>query len=195
MFSGDYAIALSIAIFFELFWLDLLPVGTFIPPHLTLVTFSTLSLVTLFDLNLPGKVMIVILLCMPLAWLGAWMEGRLRQGQNRAYNKLLNWSRKPDNPTVPAQLILRSVGYTFIASLFIFLMCMAAYVQIMPALIKISQDLLHYHNVTWPHMWIAASVGGVMALRVQRAYAVLIAGIVLILAIAFVERFSLVGWL
>jgi PTS system mannose-specific IIC component len=44
-------------------------------------------------------------------------------------------------------------------------------------------------GVTWPHLWVAATLGGLMALRLKRAYGVLLAGIILFMIFTLWVRF------
>ncbi|MDC0335960.1 PTS sugar transporter subunit IIC, partial [Pseudodesulfovibrio sp.] len=102
VFTGDYTTSLYIAIFFELFWLDLIPVGTFIPPHLTAATFSALALTTFFGLEHPARIMGILFASMPLAWLGTKAESMLRDRERVSYNRLLKWARNPEASDQPS---------------------------------------------------------------------------------------------
>jgi len=180
-FSKDYVMALNISIFFELFWLDLIPAGTFIPPHLTASTFAALSLVTFLDITAPAQIMVVIFCCMPLAWLGAQLEAFQRDKQRKSYNQLLNWSRKPSDAKLPGMLIARSALITLTISWSLFLVAVLALYKVMNWLLVDFSTLIQGIDVSWPHLWIAATLGGVMALRLKRAYVVLTIGICFVL--------------
>lgn len=190
-FSGDYATSLYIAIFFELFWLDLIPAGTFIPPHLTAATFSALSLTTYFGMDHPAKVMGVLFASMPLAWLGAKAEGWVRERDQGSYNKLLNWTRDPQSPHVPSTLILSSLCRTFVMSGLTFYVAVLALMFIFRAFLTMYPGLLPSIDITWAHLWVAATMGGLMALRVKRAYAVLATGVSLFVLFSLWHGFSL----
>ncbi len=179
IFTGDYTTSLYIAIFFELFWLDLIPVGTFIPPHLTAATFSALALTTYFGLEHPAQIMGIIFASMPLAWLGTRVEGLLREQERGSYNKLLNWARNPETSDGPSVLVRRSLIRTFVASGVTFYIAILILKFCFQGLFSLYPGLLSAIDITWAHLWIAATLGGLMALRVKRAYAVLGVGIAL----------------
>jgi PTS system mannose-specific IIC component len=50
-------------------------------------------------------------------------------------------------------------------------------------------ELITSINVTWVHLWMAATLGGVMALRLKRAYVLLATGISLFILFAICPRF------
>lgn len=180
-FSNNYEMALSISIFFELFWLDLIPAGTYIPPHLTATTFATLSLCTWLNASAPGQVLAIIFACMPLAWAGARLEGLLREKQRKSYNQLLNWSRKPLEPRLPGLLIARSTLTAFAGSWVLFFITILALYWALDWFLYNFSSFLQSLDITWPHLWITATLGGVMALRLRRAYVVLSIGIAFVL--------------
>ena len=95
---------MAIAIFFELCWLDILPVGTFIPPQLAASTFAALALTTHFSLVGADQIAPALILGLPLAWLGYHLEVRVRAFNNRSYNALLNWGRTDDVTDLPLLL-------------------------------------------------------------------------------------------
>lgn len=184
-FTGDFQTSLYIAIFFELFWLDLIPAGTYIPPHLTAATFATLSLTTWFALKQPSEIMLIMFASMPLAWVGAHLEGMMRERQKSNYNKVLNWARKPVDPNVPGTIILRSVLTMLLASWVLFFVTVLVFQHAFSYVFSHFSQYFIAYKVQWAHLWIAATLGGVMALRVKRAY------VVLTLGIGFVLFFSI----
>ncbi|WP_460139117.1 PTS sugar transporter subunit IIC [Salidesulfovibrio brasiliensis] len=187
--TGRFETCMAVAIFFELFWLDLLPVGTFIPPHLTAAAFAALALTIWFDVVNASKVLIILFACMPLAWLGAQLEGVQRMREKKSYNLLLNWSRKPDRAELPGKLILRSALAYFSYSFVLFYLIMIVYVHGLEYLLPKLSPLLSGLKITWAHLLIAATLGGVMALRLRRAYAVLFVCAGLVLFFSFRHAF------
>ncbi|MGE4193519.1 MAG: PTS sugar transporter subunit IIC [Pseudodesulfovibrio sp.] len=187
--TGEYTTSLYIAIFFELFWLDLIPAGTYIPPHLTAATFSALTLSTYFGLDQPSKIMPVLFASMPLAWLGARLEGWLRDREQASYNAMLNWARNPRSMHTPGTIILRSMGRNlfinwgvFFAAVFTLKLCFQLFYDLYPTAFS-------HLGVTWAHLWVAASLGGLMALRQKRAYVVLATGILIFVLFLLWPRF------
>ncbi|WP_243546251.1 hypothetical protein [Pseudodesulfovibrio tunisiensis] len=189
VYSGDFTTSLYIAVFFELFWLDLIPAGTFLPPHLTAATFSALALTTYFGLEQPARIMGVLFASMPLAWLGAKVEAMLRDQARWSYNKLLNWSRHPEQDHVPAMLVARSLALTFLSSWVCFFVATMLLQFGFKIFFQAFPGVLSRIDVSWAHLWIAASLGGFMALRLSRVYAVLGTGIAIAVGIMIWGRF------
>lgn len=183
------ATSLCISIFFELFWLDLIPVGTYIPPHLTVATFVALSLTTYFDLDQPGRIIFVLFASMPLAWLGTRLEALLREQDRSNYNRLLNWVRNPEITRLPSLIVMRSVGRTFVLSGVAFYVAVIVLMHAFKIFFALYPTRFADIGVTWPYLWVAATLGGLMALRLRRAYAVLAAGIILFMIFIFWGRF------
>ncbi len=179
-FSGDYQTSLSIAIFFELFWLDNIPAGTYIPPHLTASTLAACVLATSFGFTQARQLMIVLLACLPLARLGVVMESSLRHWHNRGYHKLVNWARRglSDDP-VPKKLVLSSILRNFFSSFLFFWSSVLVLHYALRAIFHKWGPFIASVDIQWPYLWIAASLGGLLALRLRRAYAVLAFGIIL----------------
>lgn len=180
LFTGDITTSLYIAIFFELFWLDLIPVGTYIPPHLTAATFAALSLTTYFGFEHPARIMGILFASMPLAWIGAKLEAILREQERGSYNKLLNWSRSSEPRNMPSQLVLRALARNFVFSFITFYSGLLVMKFTLETVFSLYPGFLSSISVTWSHLWIAATMGGLMALRLKRAYGVLVLGTTLV---------------
>lgn len=189
LLTGDYATSLNISIFFELFWLDLLPAGTFIPPHLTAATFAGLSLATYLGLSRPAEVMVAVFASIPMAWLGVRLDSYLREWQNKNYNRLLQWARHPDSAGFsPGGLVARSAGVTFFWSwLFFFVLIFLLVSGVRWFLGLVSGHLDWLGMITWTHLWLAASIGGLMALRLKKAYAIFTLGFVGVIFFAWLR--------
>ncbi|WP_319585201.1 PTS sugar transporter subunit IIC [uncultured Pseudodesulfovibrio sp.] len=177
--TGEYTTSLYIAIFFELFWLDLIPAGTYIPPQLTAATFSALALTTWFGLNQPSRIMFVLFASMPLAWIGTKVEGWLRDREQGSYNALLNWARNPGSKHLPGALILRSITKSLLMSWVTFLVAVLILKLVFDIAFTVYPNVFSHLGVTWAHLWVAASLGGLMALRLKRAYVILATGVIL----------------
>lgn len=161
--------ALSAGIFFELLWLDLFPAGTFIPPQAILSLTATLSILAC----LPGADMrataLVLVATLPLAYLGAWVEQRYRKRQNLSYNALIVWNRRGVTQTyAPQRLVLRALLEIFALNLVLF----ALLAPLVLVAVRLALPWLPGGpQPTWPLLWIGASIGAILALRLPRAYA------------------------
>lgn len=131
----------------------------------------------------------ILFACMPLAWLGTRLEGLIREQERGGYNKLLNWARNPSTDSVPSTLVARSLVRSFTLSGISFYILTVLMYFGFKTILSISPTIMSSVQVGWPHLWIAASIGGVVALRLKRAYAVLAAGIILYAIFTFSTRF------
>lgn len=179
LITGQWAESLSIAIFYELCWLDIIPAGTFIPPQLAAATFASLALTTQFWLTGPQQIVIALVLGLPLAWVGYRIEEQVRAFNNRSYNSLLNWGRHSDRTDMPLLLIVRSVLVQLGVFWLFFFVSILVLSAVMDLILPMLRRPLADMNITWPHLWLAASFGGLMALRLKKAYMVLAVGVVL----------------
>lgn len=174
--GGEWATTLSIAIFFELFWLDAIPAGTYIPPHLAACTVACLALTSRFGLTQPAQVLVPLFLSMPLAWLGTHVEQALREWQNRNYSFILQWARHSGDPSAPPRLVLRAVAVTAVVSWLFFLACILILAVLADVLLdRFGTDLAGI-RLTWAPLWITAGIGGLLSLRLRKAQALFAAG-------------------
>lgn len=181
--------SLSVALFYELCWLDVIPAGTFIPPQLAASTLACLTMGTRFGVTEPPMVLVPIVASMPLAWLGIRMEAGLRNFNNRAYNTLLGWGRSDDTSDIPLVLIGKSLMFQLLASWAFFFVSMLVLDALLGLVLPLARPLAAWLDVGWPHLWLAASFGGLMALRLRGAYLALAAGVAAIGLAAYAEVF------
>lgn len=165
------ATALSLAVFYELFWLDLFPAGTYIPPN---ALFPMLTIIALAE-TLPSQDITVlflpVILTLPLAFFSTHIEKRHREWQVAGYNRLLRNYRAGGDMESAASF---SVG---IALLQLFTVNFTAFL-FTSTLVAAAADMymvwqkqpLTFAHATWPLLWIIGCVGGVLALRIRRSY-------------------------
>ncbi|SDK71834.1 PTS system, mannose-specific IIC component [Maridesulfovibrio ferrireducens] len=178
--TGDYVTSLNIAVFFELFWLDNIPAGTYIPPHILASTFAALALTTSFGFTEAPQVMFILLACLPLARLGAWLENALRQWHNRGYYSLLNWARRgKSGDDLPRRLVVQSILRTLATSWLFFWTSTVILHYILSIFFHKWSEIVTSVEMQWSFLWIAASLGGLLALRLRKAYATFVFGVVL----------------
>lgn len=176
--------AVSIALVFELLWLDLIPAGTFLPPNMAVANFSTQALATMFGLDSAGEVIIPVILSLPFAFVGARLERFRRRMQNADYNQLLIWTKKNYAAVYdPGRLVVRALVRAAFMDLAYFGVCFILLAGAM-WLILARGWIPAVPGLSFSHLWVAASLGGVLALRTPKAYAAAIAGSALVLAFA-----------
>lgn len=185
LLTGEYETALAVGIFFELFWLDQIPAGTYIPPHSLLSTFLALSLVDSFEMTQPGEIVYPILLSLPMGLMGAKLEYLQRRWQDGSYNNLLHWARMPvrrRNPDHPKRLLRLSILQQLAVFFALFTVSVLALAGVLVFLQSFEEPFLLTERLRWPHLWFLAALGGLLALRVKRSY-VIVACSVLVLAV------------
>lgn len=180
MVTGDPAISMAIALFFELLWLDLFPAGTFIPPQSVTATFIALGLVRSFGLATPASILLPLAAAVPAAWLGAHMESLYRKRRNRYFNHLLLATRSRSRNFKPHHFVKRSLVHLGLANLGVFSAYMAGACLMLVFAVPHWERLMRPVDISWGHLWLAASLGGVLSLRWRRAYAYLGAGALLV---------------
>jgi PTS system mannose-specific IIC component len=179
--SSGWSPGLQIAVFFELFWLDLIPVGTFIPPHALFSTILTASVSQALGLHQVSDVCLVMLLAMPFGTLFGRFEAVQRNRQNQAHTDLLHWARRRSaGPDILFGLVRKSLAQ-IMGLVFVGFMLSAGIV------FSLAEVLLQHRfippSLTWAHLWIFASIGGVLSLRVARIYSVFGAALVFVLLV------------
>jgi len=184
LFTGNVPLAVSIGLIFELLWLDLIPAGTFLPPNMAVANFCTQALATMFGLATAGEVVIPVILSLPFAFLGARLERFRRRMQNADYNRLLIWTKKTYAATYdPGVLIARSMIRAAFMDLAYFVLCYTLLAGTVWALFA-KGWFAPVSGLTFAHLWVASSVGGILALRTPKAYAAAIAAASGVLAFA-----------
>lgn len=185
--TGDFSTPVAVGVFFELFWLDQIPAGTYIPPNSVLSTFLCLSLCEYFKLSQPGEIVYPLVLTMPMAVLGAKLEYQQRRWQDGGYNSLLHWSRMPGHrrhPHKPERLVLFSLVQLVALNLALFTLGLLAILGILLLLGLDDKAAMLDLPLGWAHLWFLAAIGGLLALRVKRSYIIVACGVVLLALIS-----------
>lgn len=178
------AMALSVSLVFELLWLDLIAAGTFIPPNNAAANLTALSLVRLFGIETAGMAVYVVLLCLPIGILAARLEQVQRRLQNTSYNRLLTWTKISQVDRYnPGRLVAGSMVQSMVLNLLFFLFVAAAAAAVLHFLLS-GNRLEAVEEIRFGHLWLAAALGGVLALRRPRAYWAAAAAAVIVLAAA-----------
>lgn len=171
--TGEWQMALSLAVFHELLWLDLFPAGTYIPPNGVLSLLLCLVVAGRFNLSSPDLLAVPLLLVLPAALCGAQLEYLLRKRENRQYNAILHWGRQPAmDQTLPSGIVRSSLLWHGLAQFCMFV----AWSLVLDVTIRVFAAAFGYiprvNGVLWGHLWFVAGLGGLLALRIRRAYVV-----------------------
>ncbi len=187
MFSGNWEVSLGVAVFYELFWLDLIPAGSYIPPNSSISTLIALGLVNYFGLSLPSQLVWPLLMSIPMALISREMEAYQRRIQNGSYNALLRWARSTNtNEHLPEKLIYFSLLQQLVMNFVLFSFGLLALIGCYTILQEQLPPNYLVFPFSWGWLWILAAVGGMLSLRIRPAYAMLC------IAIAVFVLFSLV---
>jgi PTS system mannose-specific IIC component len=179
LFMGDLETSLYVAVFYELLWLDFIPVGTYIPPHMTAATFTALTLNHYFGFASLPLVGLSLVAGLPMAWLGARFERTMRDRLNRSYGGILQWVRKPVDPSVPGRLLLGTVISKILVNWIFFLLGAGGLTLVTGLVLKHYRPELASLQVSWNILLISASLGGLLALRLRSLYISVAAGAVI----------------
>jgi len=122
-FLGDPYSGLLIGAFVELFWIDRLPIGTFIPPHdsLTaiLITASCIFSSKIIGHNLREIVAFSILIYIPCGYIGQKMDAFYIRLNDRLAKAALRCAEKADIDGVAARHLLSPALYFLLTFSFI----------------------------------------------------------------------------
>ncbi|THB63747.1 MAG: hypothetical protein D6E12_16310, partial [Desulfovibrio sp.] len=111
-----------------------------------------------------------------------------RKWQDRSYNSLLRWARKGGQHgegASPERLIARSMAQTALMSLVLFFVSFLFLAWLVGVMHETWPFIFETPAVTWPLLWLAAGMGGLLALRLRGAYQVFFAGIFVVAAISY----------
>ncbi len=181
--SGEYTASLGIGVFFELFWLDLFPAGTFIPPNYVAATVASLAVCHRYNLSTPAEVLPALALGLAVGKMGQWLEQFLRNRNDQADIRLHEEKNFPHQSS--ATLILSAIGRSIAASFLFMVVVLTGVALFSPwwePLLRQWQDMVRLH---WWELWFCASIGGILAIRWRRVYGLLVAGVVIVAMSAF----------
>ncbi|UZP69125.1 PTS sugar transporter subunit IIC [Desulfovibrio mangrovi] len=181
--TGEWALAIHVAIFFELIWLDLFPAGTYIPPNAVASMLLTLGVSRYFNIQDASLLAFPMLVSLPAALLASRIEYWQRKMQNAGYNRLIQWGRKDVEDSEPGRILFRSLLQSFVMHVAFFCLCQLVLIGTIRGLSWYLGHLPVINGVEWLHLWFVAGLGGVMSLRVRRSYFVFALGLVSIVLI------------
>ena len=172
IYTSDWALALSLGIILELLWLDVLELGSVVPPFGSLSFLLLFPLASHFGLNRPGPLLLPLILVILAAYLGSFMERSLRIHENHLVDRVEAWcagdcfALAPDRAVLHVILLRAFWQFLLYAVCYVLLFCMIAVLSARQALPQLSV-------LSWPMLYGAALMGAVLSLRTRRAYMVL----------------------
>ncbi|MDL2316105.1 hypothetical protein LJC59_03375 [Desulfovibrio sp. OttesenSCG-928-A18] len=173
LITGDYAPALPLALFFEIFWLDLFFIGGYIPPMAAFPYLLFLALAGSFGWNDPTSMAFPLVMLLPFAYLVPYHEARQRDLQKNASSKLLA-AAQGESPlnSLPGRMLVVSSLQILVGGAVLFI---AAYYLLYAlfSLAVFNESAKHIPlNVNWTVLYGAAAIGALLALRIRKAFLV-----------------------
>lgn len=168
--TGDWTMALGLGIFFELFWMDLIGAGTYIPPNANLSLLLCLFVSSSFasqGMYMPAPPLVLIVLSIPLAFAGTWIEQHHRHKLISLHEQLVE-KRQMDKP-IPITVISWAILQLWFKETLLFILLGSAVYCLL------AFPFLNFHQfpgqekLDWSVLWLTATLGGVLSLRTRRA--------------------------
>lgn len=171
--TGNPLPALPLALFFELFWLDLFPIGSYIPPMPTLPYLLLLALSKALGWMDPVTLAFPLAATMPLAYAVPLLEYKQRDLQKHASTNLIRMAEelRPLNG-YPARLVLRSFFQQAGGGLLLFIgLYFVMYLLFSLEMTRRNAGFIPL-DVDWSILYAIAAIGALLSLRIKRAYSV-----------------------
>jgi PTS system mannose-specific IIC component len=163
---------LPLALFFELFWLDFIPIGSYIPPMPSFPYIILLSLSGVMGWKEPTALAFPLAVTMPLAYVIPFLEHRQRNLQKNASTKLITLAEGPQPlNSFPGRLVARSFLQQAGGGLLVFLL---VYVLVYYIFSFDHDNGFIPLDVDWSILYAIAAIGALLSLRIKRAYSVFV---------------------
>lgn len=180
LFTGEFSTAFSLGVCCELFWIDDLNVGTRVSTSGTLPLLISLVLINFSEFGEfpkdPQHLGPVLVFAMPLAWFGKRAEMFVRTLQVREHTIFVERRR---GEAVPRYIILIILGRLLVIQTVVFCISLAVLGFIFLGYQRITGELPVIPGLSWYVLWAIAGMGGILSLRMKRAYMVFGAGLAL----------------
>ena len=175
--TGRWDVALPLAVFFELFWLDVIRLGAIVPPSGALSFLLLFPLILLLHIQTPAELALPLLLCVPAAYAVSRLERALRERNNAAIDEVSRWCAhaSPAHGTSPERVVWRALGWHGLTNALLFVLSFGLVYAVLRTVQAFGLPVAP--GLSWNVLYGAGLMGAVLALRIRRAYAVL--GVVL----------------
>lgn len=169
--TGDMAPALQLAVFFELFWLDLYPIGGFVPPMPAFPFLSLLFLCRHFGWESFSIIAFPLVLCLPFAYVVPLLEIWQRNNQKNDSIRMVDAVERGNAGVTPlsgrvltkAVILYMGLGLFFFVSSCLFMTALAS--------LSLAQEYSGlFLPMGWPALYLVGAIGAVVGLRVRRVY-------------------------
>lgn len=181
--TGRWDVALPLAVFLELFWLDVIRLGAIAPPSGAISFLLLFSSSLLLALEVPGELPLPLMLCVPCAYAVSLLERRLRERTNARIDDVAAWCAGQGGLS-PSRVVLGSLARQAAANGVLFLVCFALAVGTL-YVVRNTFGLPVAPGLSWNVLYGLGLLGAVLALRTRRAYVVLGCALILTLVLHF----------
>lgn len=168
--------ALALGIALELLWLDVLELGSVVPPFSGLAFLLLFPLAAHFGWNQPGPLLLPLILAMSAAYAGSFLEVRQRAVQNFLVDRLEAWRQGDGCGLSPGQAILRATLFRAFGQFLLYAVCYSLIFSLFSVL-HAWQAAPSLPFLTWPMVFAASLMGAILSLRTRQAYGVLLMGL------------------
>lgn len=171
--TSDWTVALALGITLELLWLDVLELGSVVPPFSGLGFLLLFPLAAHFGWNQPGPLLLPLLLVMLAAYAESFMELRQRAAQNLLVDRVAVWCEGGGCGLSPGQAVVRATLYRAFRQFLLYAVCYSLIFSLLSVL-RAWQATPLLPFLTWPMVFAASLLGAILSLRTRQAYAVLL---------------------
>lgn len=180
LFTGDLNLLLA-SVFFELLWLDLYYVGTYVPPDglFAYLLFAPLLLTFGFS-DLPVFCW-VLLLCLPCATMAGKLETRFRLLQSRSHEELNRIIDECGDIYKANTEIVHKVFYRFLTlSVGCYFFCALVFYCAIQIWLENFGPIYCVEWINWSFLLCLSALGGMLALRIPLARVCFVACVIVI---------------
>ena len=188
LLTGDWLLALPLGITLELLWLDVVPLGSVVPPQGVLSFLLMFPLARQYGWSAPGALLFPLLLAVFAAYAAAFAERSQRVLLNHVMPAVEDFCRT-GRGCPPSGALLLGIGLRACWQFILYLCCFVLLALVFEGLDSQRRGPL-LRTINWPMMYVAAMMGAVLSLRVRRSYSVLLASLCLA-AVALMLEYSL----
>lgn len=171
--TGEMTPALPLALFFELFWLDVFHIGSFIAPMTAFPYLLLLALAKTFGWTDPVSLTFPLAVSLPLAYAVPLLEARQRDRQKSASDRLVLAAQGADPlHTLPGSLVRRSAVQHIFGGFLLFCLFYGGIVFLLSVPVLRAHALFVPLDVDWSILYAIAAIGALVSLRIRKVYLV-----------------------
>ena len=173
----QWEIGLPLGILFELFWLDVLPLGSVVPPYGTLSFLLLFPVALLYGWRQPDTLLLPIVFSMLCASGASRLEQYQRELLNGVSDRVQRWCTGAGGMP-PARAILCGVLIRAGAQYGLYMLCFLMLTALGPLLARTGAQW--FPSARWAVFYAAALTGSVLGLRIRGTYVILLASLIIV---------------